>query len=272
MGVGIGGYGSSAAGRTRIELRDINGTVVGTISFQKSNRKTVGRKRRVPYNFKKISARILKAKTSGSASRVVTMARNEIAMLRRKLRSSEYNDKELEIAILHAERMERVAKKRLKNLRQEERAQKGQEAEEAEILEEDRENSGGIMEDVLSDGMEMSKEELEEMICEMEELMRESMEESSGLKELTQDLMGASGEMAAEDLELLKKKHRAQELREITDADMKYLKAMFQLLKKEKESGGNISPVSLELGGTDISIAVLETPVMAEGGSVDVTV
>ena len=52
-----------------------------------------------------------------------------VAMLRRRYGCGEYNDRELEIAIVHAEKMVRIAKKKLKNLRMEELARRTSEAE-----------------------------------------------------------------------------------------------------------------------------------------------
>ena len=57
--------------------------------------------------------------------------------------------------------------------------------------------------------------------------------------------------MDPEDLEMLKKKHRAKELRKITEADMEYLKALFNELEKEKQDNQN--GVSLELAGIEVS-------------------
>ena len=86
-------------------------------------------------------------------------------------------------------------------------------------------------------------------------------------------------EMDPEDLDQLKKKHRSEELREIMEADMKYLKALFNRLAREKEEGPGgqdygsndyASGVSLEIGGLDIPVATVEAPVLIEGSNFDV--
>ena len=82
-------------------------------------------------------------------------------------------------------------------------------------------------------------------------------------------------------MELLKKKHRSEELREIMEADMKYLKALFDKLEREKQEGAsglrsnsdyntNSSGVSLELGGVDIPVEASEGLVLPDGGTVDI--
>ncbi len=93
--------------------------------------------------------------------------------------------------------------------------------------------------------------------------------------------------MDPEDLELMKKKHRADEMRAIVEADMKYLKFMFDKLEKERQSNSNSissyssvsydnnssanDSVSLELGGVDIPVeAAPDAMTIVEGGAVDV--
>ena len=109
--------------------------------------------------------------------------------------------------------------------------------------------------------------ELEETLQELEQ----AMSDANGLDELSDELMPAQEHnLDPEDLELLKKKHRAEELRDIMEADMKYLKAMFEKLAKEKqENSSHSSGVSLELNGMDIPVEPMEVPVPVEGGSVD---
>lgn len=99
----------------------------------------------------------------------------------------------------------------------------------------------------------------------------------------------SSEEMDPEDLELLKKKHRAKEMKEIMEADMKYLKAMFNKLERERQegldsiksdfgangsSGGQSNGVSLELGGVVAAQGaqpLTQITVMTEGGSIDIS-
>ena len=56
----------------------------------------------------------------------------------------------------------------------------------------------------------------------------------------------ASGDMTEEEIEELKRKHRNDEERQITRADLKYLKALFDRLEQEKKqvSSGNIGQTS----------------------------
>ena len=124
-------------------------------------------------------------------------------------------------------------------------------------------------------------QKLDEMARELERMMKESERE---LQELSQELTDASYEdLDPKQLENLKRRHRAQEMREIMEADLKYLKALFDRLTKEKQESMSASSsdnsydsqsgVSLEIGGVDMPVETAEAaPVSAEGASVDVTV
>ncbi|MCI9611758.1 MAG: hypothetical protein HFH33_06945 [Eubacterium sp.] len=280
MGMMVGG--SNTKNRV-IQIKNLDGSVAGTISVSKSAPK---KKKRLNYNFKSISSQILLSKTSNSAGKAVTKARGTIAMLLRKVRSGDYDDQDLEHAIIHARKMERIAKKRMRHLKQEEEIeQKGKSAEfEDEVLE-------GLEESSEDEAvLELSEEELQRLMEEYEELMQESMEEmmqesmqelleEASLEELSEEFCGAVYEMEPEDLEQLKKKHRSDEMREIMDADMKYLRAVFQKLEKERQALSSgiknfaaeiPSGVSLEISGLEMPVEVQPVPVETAGASIDV--
>lgn len=263
-----------------ITLKNLDGTVAGTIRITNPTKKKL---KRIKYNFKEISAQILRSKTSVSSSQVVVRARGKVAMLQRMLRTGEYDDKALENAIIHAKKMVRIAKKKTKHLKEEEKAkyqgfcsvETNQNNPEIELEEE---------EDIEEAEPELSDEELKRLMQEFQELMKESMSEMGeemGLGDLAEELtMTVQKDMSPEDLENLKKKHRAEELKEIMQADMKYLKALFEQMEKEKQGGSvsnssfnnNSNGVSLQLGGMELPVQVQETPVITEGGSIDVSI
>lgn len=269
-----------------IQIKDFNGTVVGTISISKPKTSSKARKaKRLQYNFKQISSQIMMSKTSNSASRVVTRARSKVVELLRKRRISDYDDRELEAAIIHAKKMERIARKRVKHLKEEENAKK-----QGFCTDELEEEGTSYMDELEAENNpelnELSKEDLKQLMQELEELMKKSMDELNelmdemDLEDLETEIMGGVKEdLEPDDLELLKKKHRADELREIMEADMKYLRALFDKLEKEKQevSGGSsssndLSGISLELGGLEIPAETMPQPVVTEGGNVDLLV
>lgn len=255
-------------------IRNLDGTVAGRMSVTQSTKK---KSKKLYYNFKRVSSMILRSKTSNNARQAVRMARSQVALLRRKLGTGEYNDSELSSAIIHAEKMVKIAKKKQKHLIDEERAEKKisseqTDAQDPELLEE--ENAEYLEEDM---GFEeaaaraSSEEELQELMAEMQELMEDSMEsleEANELDLLTEEMFANWDDMEPEDLEARKKKHRADELREVTEADMKYLRALFNRLEREKDSPS--CGVSLELGGNEVPFMPLDMPVTDTGGNVDV--
>lgn len=271
MSMQIGGINSNVK---RMTLKKADGTVVGTVSVSKPKNENA-KKKRLAYNFKEISNLIMQTKTSVNAGQVVSRAFSQVVTLRLKHRTGQYDDREIRNAIIHAEQMARIAKKRMKHLQEEESAKKHGGVCQADLDEELQELELESSENASE--FEISEEELKELMQELHEEMQdleeltEDMTEELGLEELSEEMMlTVRTEMDPEDLELLKKKHRAEELREIMEADMKYLRAVFEKLAKEKQE--NSSGVSLELGGMEIPVEMTEAPVVMEGGGMDVSV
>ncbi len=301
--MGISGGGAIKSQTMLSSIFSNRGKVsTSAVNVKKSGSKSNEKKpKKLFYNFKQMSAIILRAKTSGGARRSVVLARGKVAQLRGKKGSDIYDSGELDSAILHAEAMVRVAKKRVKHLRQEEAAERDGVMPPEENYEETEETEGIITDD--TDTAEMSREEIEQLMREMERLMRQSMEdmeEAIDMEEFSEALIADCGEMSPEELDQVKKKHRADELREITEADMKYLKSMFNRLQRAKQSAassyssgtgsqsGSVSSagaqgvnssgvsqngVALELGGADMPVGtVSEAVAMTAGATVDITV
>lgn len=264
MGIGMSGVRNSGVSKIVIKNRD--GSAAATMTYRKP---TLVKPKRLSYNFKRISTQIMQAKTSGNARQVVARARGEAVLLRRKLRNGDYSTSETRNAMIHAEKMVRIAKKRLKHLQEEEEIKKKGKAYGEEPEEETDEY--GLEDMDISDVMEMSGEQLRQLMQELQEALEE-MESEDGMEELSQAFQG---EMSPEDLELLKKKHRGEEMRDIIEADMKYLKALFDKLVKERQEVA--SGVKLELSGTEIPVMVTDMPeadipAATEGGNIDVMV
>lgn len=271
---------------SRIILKNADGSTYGSISIHSPNKNNI-KKKRLQYNFKQVSTLIMRAKTSNGARQAVVKARQQVAMLQRKnIQNGEYDADELRNAIIHAQKMERVAKKKMKHLKQEEELSKGNKSFASEYEEKVQDNllDGLDAEDIL----ELSEEELEQLMEDLQDAMKELESEIAGsgndmdLSEITAENIENTA-----DLEKLKKKHRADELRDILEADMKYLKAVFEKLAREKQnaangasrgsssqSGGSSqnSGVSLELGGAEVPVAPAEAPVAVEGGNIDTMV
>lgn len=273
MGIMVGGSGS----QTAAQVKRANGST-GSFRISKPNQK---KKKRLNYNFKAVSSQILLSKTSNSAGKVVTKARGKLASLLRKVGSDDYDDTELRHAIIHARKMERVAKRRQKHLKQEEDIeQKGKNQEQEDVLLEGVEDQ-----EVQDEQLEMTEEELRQLLEEYERLMQQAMEEAMQeleMEELAEEFSEAVYEMEPEDLEQLKKKHRTDEAKEIADADMKYLRSVFNRLEREKQALSAVAKsgyaqmpavggVSMEMSGLEIPIEMPEVPPVVQGTSIDMT-
>lgn len=279
MGMLIGTHYSNTRS---ITIKNARGSIAGTITVSKSKPKAKAKssakqkKKSVQYSFTELSNQILQSKTFLNAKQIASRAYAKAAVLRRKRVMGDYDETAIDHAIIHAERMARVAKKRAKHLREEERCEKEQKFDltdskdpEKTLDLEELEEMLDMEEDEVDEEMiqEMMQELSEELQAQMEELEKEIAQDNQ-LNELSEDLSQMYREdMSPEDLELLKKKHRSEEIRDIMDANRKYLRAMFEQLERQKQELSN--GVSLELNGTQMPVQT-EAPVMTEGGTVDV--
>ena len=277
MGLAIGSQNSN---RVKIHIKDPrDGSVVATIGYTKSSAAQSKKKKKLNYNFKQLSSQLMSAKTADGARATAAKARMKIAQLERYRRNSDYDSEEVDSAIIHAQKMERIAKKRMRHLKQEESFKKNGNTASAENPEQ---------EEMLQDAMDMEKllsmteEELKALMDELEEAMEELEQTSPNQTKLDPLAQMQEEEMEVADFDELKKKHRSEELREIMEADMRYLKALFNKLAKEKQNIANGSSsagnsnydygVSLEIAGADIPLASVEIAPPVEGGEMDVSV
>jgi hypothetical protein len=246
-------------------------------------------KKKLQYNFKKISSQIIRSKTSVTARKAVQAAKREIMRLKRLKANGEYDEEELQLAIDHAKSMEKVAKKKVAHLEQEEmiersgkgssidfdeKAQEGKKEDEqnssdpsdesklandnpnkdqdkldyddlanemdyleyedmyipeeidaSEYISEEIDISDYVTEDAMADLMSEINDEISEM---MEEL---------DLNELAESTYAPDPNMSADDLKMLKIKHRGKEMKEIAEADKEYLKGLMEHEKNKQSQG-----------------------------------
>lgn len=245
--------------------------------------------KKLKYQFKNISSRILRSKTSAAARQVVGQARREVLRLKREKQSGSYDGEEIDAAIEHAKAMERVAKKKVKHLEEEEMAKASggpcagnmveeekdvsdensrEESTDDVLQEEELQNAQFQGEEDISydaDWSAMVQEYVDSTLSDMEDLTTEMMDELSegmkemlsemGLDELSDSLLSAKGDMDPADLKTMKIKHRNKEMKDIVKADAEYLKAVFDHMEKAKS--GEVIPGST--GGTSF------------GGSADIS-
>ena len=213
-----------------------------------SNRASPGKlKKRLPYSFKQLSREIREVKTSVSARPLVTRIQAKLSWLYKKLRSGEYGDSEITAAILHAAAMEKIAKRKVRHLEEEEAAENGNTALNAPGEEEEIYGKNEL-EKSLEENEDISDEKMRQMMEEIKELEEELAEDM--MSEL-QDMISCSGKkMSEEEIKELKRDHRNKEDRQLTIADLKYLKALFDRLEQEKRqtSSGRAQSIDNDSG------------------------
>ena len=248
--------------------------------------------KKLKYQFKNISSKILRSKTSQAAKQAAGQARREVLRLKRQKQSGNYDDDEIQAAIDHAKAMERVAKKKAKHLEEEELAKaaggiwQGEKVctdEEERTSETDQNTDPETEEEVVreasdaqsdmdlekydylqldqfllqtSDLMSEMSDFTSEMMQKLSDSMRDMMDEL-GMDELSDTVLSVKKDIDPADLKMMKIKHRNKEMKEIVKADAEYLKAVFDRLEKMKDnpaipSGGGMS-LSAGSSGTSFS-------------------
>lgn len=248
--------------------------------------------KKLKYQFKNISSKILRSKTSQAAKQAAGQARREVLRLKRQKQSGNYDDDEIEAAINHAKAMERVAKKKAKHLEEEEltkaaggiwQGEKVCTDEEERTSDTDQNTDPETEEEVAREASDaQSNMDLEkydypqldefllqtselmveisdftsEMMQELSDSMRDMMDEM-GMDELSDTMLSVKKDIDPADLKMMKIKHRNKEMKDIVKADAEYLKAVFDRLEKMKDnpvipSGGGVS-LSAGYSGTSFS-------------------
>lgn len=177
------------------------------------NQKTKTKVKKLRYSFKAISSQIMKSKTSVTARQVAGKAKREVVRLRQKKLSAQYDPEEVQIALTHALKIERVAKKKVKHLLEEEKVKvtggpcAGELEENSEPSDKEKaEEAIAAMENGMSgedaaamqQRRAMSSQEqaqyIQEQMQAMQEMMQAQMEQMQYAMEMAQEQMQASME------------------------------------------------------------------------------
>ena len=256
--------------------------------------------KKLKYQFKNISSKILRSKTSQAAKQAAGQARREVMRLKRQKQSGNYDDDEIQAAIDHAKAMERVAKKKAKHLEEEEMAKaaggiwQGEKVctdEEERTSETDQNTDPETEEEVMreasdaqsdmdleeyddpqldqfllqtSDLMSEMSDFTSEMMQKLSDSMRDMMDEL-GMHELSDTVLSVKKDIDPADLKMMKIKHRNKEMKEIVKADAEYLKAVFDRLEKMKDT-----PVIPSGGGMSLSAGSTGTSFSADAAGIGV--
>ena len=228
------------------------------ITYQNSSRddKKKKVKSRDNYNYKEVAGKIQRAKTSVSAGQAVISAKRKVVEIKRKISAGDGDADDLQLALTHAKRMEMAARKKkhhleleemaANNIQRDENANRQEETikvikdslvnadeeevskQEDEIFEEREALAEEMMADIEESGDSFSEDivsELNEIISELGEETREELEKAM---EFFEDMEILDPHMTRDDLDEMKKKHRAEEQKAMLKADMDYLKGMIK--------------------------------------------
>ena len=193
---------------------------------QKSRTNT---KRVLNYNFRKVSGAIMRAKTRMQAGNALSSAKTELSGLKRKAGSGQYKDEDIRIAISHANKMIRTARKKMSHIKLEEIRKKS-----------DRD---------LFDQKEKKGEEIKK-----QEIHRDNpavkAEVDQKLLQLKKKLKKLS--------EAEKNGHRRTENYDLLQADMEYLKKKIDQLKHGTQDNSTNAAVSVN-GSGEVSFVAGDT-------------
>lgn len=175
--------------------------------------------KRLNYNYRKVSGNIMRAKNLNQASNALSSANANLSTLKRKAVTGQYDDDELQIAITHARRMIRTARKKVNHLKYE----SGEDVKDKQAVRQKENHNAKMMLRRISDReKEKAKEELLYLKKELNSLKKQREQAD-----------------------------RSNENLDLNLADMEYLEKKIELLKEGK--GDFFIGLSMTDAGTDFS-------------------
>ncbi|WP_026507875.1 hypothetical protein [Butyrivibrio sp. MC2013] len=260
----------------------------------------------VKYSSREVESKIQRAKSSTSAGLAVIAAKRKVSEVKRQMARGDGDPEELQMALNHAKGMERVAKKKKHHLELEELVEntgkrdeklRGEEQTasqlenmvisacedklakaEEELAAEQEEMISAAIEEMKEQGEEITKEALADLNDMVSEMTKETMDELEENMEILELMEVVDPHMSKEDLEDLKRKHRASEEKEMVKLDMDYLKAITKHeLEKAAEgrspaSGSGTHPMPAMPFGSFTGAVASSGFSAGSGGAVDVQV
>lgn len=152
-------------------------------------------KKKLSYSYRRISNAIGTAKTSMQASNALSSATANLSSIRRKAVSGEYEEKDIEIALQHANKMVRVARKKVANLKSEALQQKRNRAKESQKQQQVN---------MVYQKPKRQKAEKELQQLESELKSRENQKKNANRRDEDMDLMQADMQYLRRKIDLLK--------------------------------------------------------------------
>lgn len=201
--------------------------------WQEQKKKNRGK---LSYNYHRVSSAISAAKTSAQASNALTTATSNLSSLRRKAASGKYEDREIQLALQHAYKMIRVARKKVNNMKVE------------------------SMQKKKNDSVELQAKQQGKNVRRVPKKQKVDAE----IARLQKELKAHEKQR--------KNRHRRQEDMELFQADMQYLKRKLNLLQQEgymleRNEGASDDMVAAALGLVDVEMKENAANAQENGGT-----
>jgi chromosome segregation ATPase len=227
-----------ASGYTQEDVDEMERLLQRMQESSSSGTSTTSTKKKLSYSYKKVSSAIMRSKTRMQANSALRSAKSSLVDLKRKAASGQYSDDELEIAITHASKMIRAARKKVSNLEQEQDQDKS-----------DRDTEHSKERDNTSVRQKhVRKEDFQEVDASLDQELQRLKKQ---LKQLSK---------------MEKNEHRRSENYDLLMADMEYLKRKIDLMRQDNSSGQTTG----QSYDSQSVAAVTETAVTAESDSASV--
>lgn len=244
MGTTISGAGSGSAQGAMagtLTIKNVNDARARVSALSTGKKKTT---KQLNYSYREISGQLLRAKKAQGAASVLTRAKSKVSTLQRLGATGQYNSKDVAMALAHAKRMVRCAQMKVRNLREEEQGTVGRIAMKANAK------------------VRQKKSEIKRRVAQKEKKIEQKVQ-----IETTQEVIAEKRKRQ----EMMQKRarHRAQERGKITEADMKYIKALADEGKlpytgNSSESSGVIMDLSAEATALSMTEEQIKTQVEQE--------
>ncbi|MDE7212094.1 MAG: hypothetical protein K2O03_11745, partial [Lachnospiraceae bacterium] len=199
--------------------------------------KTAAKKKNLNYNRREVSSQVLRANKIGSAARALATARTKVSSLRRCVGTGQYDENELRIAISHAESIVKTAKKKVANLKEERIKEK-------RVAREKQTNT--LKKQVKKQRIRAQRQQVKREAA----MQRKQMERQTKMKEMR--------------CKQLKRRHRGEELADVAEADIKYIKDMDRYRRYGTTEGSRTTTTdttgtaALEIGDSAMRLSDLE--------------
>ena len=174
-------------------------------SRKNASKNKTNTKKALSYSYRRVSAAIMRAKTQIQAGNALSSAKSELASLKRKAGSGQYKDEEIQIAVNHANKMIRAARKKVANMKLEE------------------------MHKQHDDGTVRGRKQKTEAIKKTKPVRENTSEKAKLDKQM--ELMKKRLKQLSE---AEKNGHRRSENYDLLQADMEYLKKKIDLMRHEQ--------------------------------------